>query len=154
MVKRTTPKYDLLKQFFHYLRDTKYTLIENKLFRENVMWVEIPPRVGNTSSINIDIKGRTLTEKREDIIINNFLGEMETPPKLKDELLKLFLDYIGDVDYTLVKLTNNKNYSNLGKTPPNKGDNRTVKIILELSVPSEKEERVLINLYLDDYRNS
>jgi len=153
MVRRANPKYDLLKQFLEYLRETNYTLIENKLFRESVMWVELPPRVGNTSSINIDIKGRTLTDKREDSIIDTFLDELENPPKQKDELLKLFLDYLRDVDYTLVKLNRNKNYSNFGKTPPNRGDNRTIKIILELNVPSEKEERVLINLYLDDVRN-
>ena len=155
MVKRANPKYDLLKQFLEYLRETNYTLIENKLFRESVMWVELPPRAGNTSSINIDIKGRIPTDTTEDSLINTFIDELENPtPKQKDDLLKQFLDYLRDVDYTLVKLNRNKNYSNFDKTPPNRGDKRTIKIILELNIPSKKEERVLINLYLDDNGNS
>lgn len=153
MVKRANPKYDLLKQFLEYLRETKYTLIENKLFRESVMWVELPPRVGNTSSINIDIKGRIPTDKTEDSLINTFIDELENPSIPKNKLLEHFLEYLRNVDYTLVKQRKNKNYSNFDKTPPNRGDSRTIKIILELNVPSEKEEQVLINLYLDDIRN-
>jgi len=153
MVKRANPKYDLLKQFLEYLRETNYTLIENKLFRESVMWVELPPRVGNTSSINIDIKGRIPTDTTEDSLINTFIDELENPSIPKNKLLEHFLEYLRNVDYTLVKQRKNKNYSNFDKTPPNRGDNRTIKIILELNVPSEKEERVLINLYLDDIRN-
>lgn len=153
MVKRANPKYDLLKQFLEYLRETNYTLIENKLFRESVMWVELPPRVGNTSSINIDIKGRIPTDKTEDSLINTFIDELENPSIPKNKLLEHFLEYLRNVDYTLVKQRKNKNYSNFDKTPPKRGDNKTIKIILELNVPSEKEEQVLINLYLDDIRN-
>ena len=74
-MKRTNPKYDLLKQFFQFLREEDYTLLGNGVFRDASKWVKTPPRQGDKVSINIHFEGKVPSERREDVLINTFLEE-------------------------------------------------------------------------------
>tara|TARA_R100000234_G_scaffold119863_1_gene104074 strand:- start:3525 stop:3767 length:243 start_codon:yes stop_codon:yes gene_type:complete len=74
-MKRADVKYDLLKQFLHFLRDEDYTLLGNSVFRDSSKWVKTPPRPGDKVSINIHFEGKVPSDRREDVLINTFLQE-------------------------------------------------------------------------------
>jgi hypothetical protein len=72
----------------------------------------------------------------------------------KYDLLKMFLDYLREEDYTLLGNSVFRDNSRWVKTPPRKGDKVSINIFFEGKVPSEKKEDILINTFLDEYRNS
>ena len=76
MVKRADIKYDLLKGFLEFLREEEYTLLGNSVFRDSSRWGKLPPRKGDSVSININIQAKVPSEKREDILINSYLDEV------------------------------------------------------------------------------
>ena len=74
-MKRPT-QYDLLKSFMDYLRDEQdLTLLGNSVFKDSSRWVKVPPRKGDKVSINIFFEGKVPSEKKEDIMINQFLED-------------------------------------------------------------------------------
>ena len=73
---KRTPKSDMLKSFLTYLRDEQdLTLLGNSVFKDSSRWVKVPPRQGDKVSINIYFEGKVPSEKKEDIMINQFLDE-------------------------------------------------------------------------------
>ena len=75
MVKRADPKYDLLKQFLEFLRESDYTLLGNSVFKDSSRWVKTPPRKGDKVSINIFFEGKVPGDPQEDVLINTFLDD-------------------------------------------------------------------------------
>lgn len=74
-MKRPT-QYDLLKSFMDYLREEQdLTLLGNSVFKDSSRWVKVPPRKGDKVSINIFFEGKVPSEKKEDIMINQFLED-------------------------------------------------------------------------------
>ena len=73
---KRTPKSDMLKSFLTYLRkEQDLTLLGNSVFKDSSRWVKVPPRQGDKVSINIYFEGKVPSEKKEDIMINQFLDE-------------------------------------------------------------------------------
>ena len=68
-------QYDLLKSFLDYLREQELTLLGNSVFKDSSRWVKVPPRKGDKVSINIHFEGKVPSEKKEDIMINQFLED-------------------------------------------------------------------------------
>ena len=68
-------QYDLLKSFLNYLREQDLTLLGNSVFKDSSRWVKVPPRRGDKVSINIHFEGKVPSEKKEDIMINQFLED-------------------------------------------------------------------------------
>ena len=71
----------------------------------------------------------------------------------KYDLLKKFLDFLRDEEYTLMGNSVFRDTSRWGKLPPKKGDKVSINIHIQGSVPSDKREDILINTYLDEVRN-
>ena len=66
----------MLKSFLRFLRDEQdLTLLGNSVFTDSSRWVKVPPRQGDKVSINIYFEGKVPSEKKEDIMINQFLDE-------------------------------------------------------------------------------
>ena len=66
----------MLKSFLTYLRDEQdLTLLGNSVFKDSSRWVKVPPRQGDKVSINIFFEGKVPSEKKEDIMINQFLED-------------------------------------------------------------------------------
>ncbi len=66
----------MLKSFLTYLRDEQdLTLLGNSVFKDSSRWVKVPPRRGDKVSINIHFEGKVPSEKKEDIMINQFLED-------------------------------------------------------------------------------
>ena len=73
---KRTPKSDMLKSFLRFLRDEQdLTLLGNSVFKDSSRWVKVPPRRGDKVSINIHFEGKVPSEKKEDIMINQFLED-------------------------------------------------------------------------------
>ena len=73
---KRTPKSDMLKSFLRFLRDEQdLTLLGNSVFKDSSRWVKVPPRQGDKVSINIYFEGKVPSEKKEDIMINQFLED-------------------------------------------------------------------------------
>ena len=73
---KRTPKSDMLKSLLRYLRDDQdLTLLGNSVFKDSSRWVKVPPRQGDKVSINIFFEGKVPSEKKEDIMINQFLED-------------------------------------------------------------------------------
>jgi len=67
------------------------------------------------------------------------------------DMLKSFLEYLRDEEYTLLGNSTFKEKSEWGNTPPRKGDRVAINIYYKATVPSESKEKILINSFLDDY---
>ena len=73
---KRTPKSDMLKSFLRFLRDEQdLTLLGNSVFKDSSRWVKVPRRQGDKVSINIYFEGKVPSEKKEDIMINQFLED-------------------------------------------------------------------------------
>ena len=67
------------------------------------------------------------------------------------DMLKSFLDFLRDEEFTLLGNSTFKEKSEWGNTPPRKGDKVAINIYYKATVPSESKEKILINSFLDDY---
>jgi len=67
------------------------------------------------------------------------------------DMLKSFLDFLREEDYTLLGNSTFNTSKNWGKTPPRKGDSVAINIYYKATVPSERKEKILIDCFLDDY---
>jgi hypothetical protein len=75
---KRSPKTDMLKSFLTFLRDEQdLTLLGNSVFRDASKWVKVPPRRGDKVSINIHFEGKVPSDKKEDLMINQFLEDYE-----------------------------------------------------------------------------
>ena len=70
------------------------------------------------------------------------------------DLLKNFLDFLREEEYTLMGNSVFRDSSRWGKLPPRKGDKVSININIQGSVPSDKREDILINTFLEDLRSS
>jgi|TARA_B100001971_G_scaffold183290_1_gene181163 hypothetical protein len=70
------------------------------------------------------------------------------------DLLKNFLDFLRNEEYTLMGNSVFRDSSRWGKLPPRKGDKVSININIQGSVPSDKREDILINTFLEDLRSS
>ena len=70
------------------------------------------------------------------------------------DLLKNFLDFLREDEYTLMGNSVFRDSSRWGKLPPRKGDKVSININIQGSVPSDNREDILINTFLDDMRSS
>ena len=72
----------------------------------------------------------------------------------KSDMLKSFLTYLRDEqDLTLLGNSVFKDSSRWVKVPPRRGDKVSINIYFEGKVPSEKQEELIINQFLEDYGN-
>ena len=72
----------------------------------------------------------------------------------KSDMLKSFLTYLRDEqDLTLLGNSVFKDSSRWVKVPPRRGDKVSINIYFEGKVPSEKQEGLMINQFLEDYGN-
>ena len=72
----------------------------------------------------------------------------------KSDMLKSFLTYLReDGDITLMGNSVFKDSSRWVKVPPRRGDKVSINIYFEGKVPSEKQEELMINQFLEDYGN-
>ena len=72
----------------------------------------------------------------------------------KSDMLKSFLTYLReDADMTLLGNSVFKDSSRWVKVPPRRGDKVSINIYFEGKVPSEKQEELMINQFLEDYEN-
>ena len=70
------------------------------------------------------------------------------------DLLKSFLDYLREQqDLTLLGNSVFKDSSRWVKVPPRKGDKVSINIFFEGKVPSDSQEDLMINDFLEDYGN-
>jgi len=67
------------------------------------------------------------------------------------DMLRSFLDFLREEDYTLLGNSTFNTSKNWGKTPPRRGDKVAINIYYKASVPSERTEKILIDTFLDDY---
>ena len=75
---------------------------------------------------------------------------MKRPPKY--DLLKSFLDYLREnQDLTLMGNSAFKDSSRWAKVPPRKGDKVSINIFFEGKVPTDNQEDVMINDFLQTY---
>jgi len=73
---KRTPQSDMLKSFLRFLREEQdLTLLGNSVFKDSSRWVKVPPRRGDKVSINIFFEGKVPSEKKEEIMINQFLDD-------------------------------------------------------------------------------
>jgi hypothetical protein len=73
---KRTPQSDMLKSFLTFLRDEQdLTLLGNSVFKDSSRWVKVPPRQGDKVSINIFFEGKVPSEKKEELMINQFLED-------------------------------------------------------------------------------
>jgi len=73
-----------------------------------------------------------------------------TDPKY--DLLKSFIDFLRDEDYTLLDNGVFRDHSKWFKLPPRKGDNVAINISFQGKVPSEQTEDILIDTFLSVYK--
>jgi len=69
------------------------------------------------------------------------------------DMLKSFLDFLRDEEFTLLGNSTFKDTSTWGNLPPRRGDSVAIKIFCKATVPTETKEKILINTFLDDYSN-
>jgi len=69
------------------------------------------------------------------------------------DMLKSFLEYLRDEEYTLLGNTTFTDNSIWAKTPPRKGDSVSINIYFKGKVPTDNGENILIKTFLDDYND-
>ena len=69
----------------------------------------------------------------------------------KYDLLKKFLDFLRDEEYTLMGNSVFRDTSKWGKLPPRKGDKVSINIFFEGKVPSDNQEDIMINDFISTY---
>ena len=67
------------------------------------------------------------------------------------DLLKAFLDYLREQDLTLLGKSVFKDSSRWVKVPPRQGDKVSINIFFEGKVPSDSQENLMINDFLQTY---
>ena len=67
------------------------------------------------------------------------------------DLLKNFLDFLRNEEYTLMGNSVFRDSSRWGKLPPRKGDKVSINIFFEGKVPSDNQEDVMIKDFISTY---